>query len=253
MAVSTGAAGPVTFSCLEEDLQWAGASCSEDEPCSIYLELSAVASAGRRVFVSGNLHTSAATLNSLLLASDDNGLTWLEPVSRMRGNAIEAIAFHDAQYGWAAGETQYPLARDPFFLITSDGGHSWHQKAVLEEGSAGAVIRFDFDSPQYGQLVIDAGNSGGKNRYWSYESHTSGESWNLTGKSERAPAASKYSAEADLRIRTSVDGQQWLVEQRSGERWNPFASFPVEAAVCRGETSEPAAPPETEDAAGARR
>ena len=36
----------VPFQCTDEDIQLAGLTCSEDDPCPIYLELSAVAGAG---------------------------------------------------------------------------------------------------------------------------------------------------------------------------------------------------------------
>jgi len=66
----------VAFDCTEQDTREAGLTCSEDEPCPVYLELSGVESFLNRVFIVGNLHTSEATLFSILLASDDSGKTW---------------------------------------------------------------------------------------------------------------------------------------------------------------------------------
>ena len=50
-------------------MEWAGMSCSDEEPCPVYLELAAVESVGNRIFLAGNIHSNAVTLYSLLLAS----------------------------------------------------------------------------------------------------------------------------------------------------------------------------------------
>src|SRR5579863_9528099 len=175
----------VAYDCPEEDLQWAGMSCTDDEPCAIYLELSAVVPDGRKIFVAGNLHGNSATLSSVLLMSDDSGATWKEPAARIRGSALDQLQFYNLQAGWAAGETQYPLPRDPFFLVTTDGGTSWSQSPVGEEGSAGAIQRFWFDSARHGEAIVDAGKASENGRYISYESETGGESWALLGKRDQ--------------------------------------------------------------------
>ena len=113
----------VGYRCVEEDLQWAGMSCNED-PCPVFLELSAVASKGRKILAAGNLHSSSATLTSILLQSDDAGATWNDQAVRVRGDAIEQLQYFDSERAWAAGETQYPLPRDPFVLMTTDGSNT---------------------------------------------------------------------------------------------------------------------------------
>ena len=112
----------VAYSCAEEDLQWAGMSCSDSQPCPIYLELNSVVPDGKKIIAAGDLHSSSATIGSVLLLSDDSGATWREPTTRIRGSALDQLQFLNPQAGWAAGETLYPLPRDPFFLITTDGG-----------------------------------------------------------------------------------------------------------------------------------
>src|ERR1700722_8378417 len=76
--VNNGEPLGAAFACNDEDLQWAGVSCSDDEPCPVYLELSAIGPSGRKLFIAGNFHTNSATLSSVLLASDDGGATWKE-------------------------------------------------------------------------------------------------------------------------------------------------------------------------------
>src|SRR5215471_10646303 len=66
------------FQCTAEDIRAAGLTCPEDDPCPVYLELSSVESTGIRIFAAGDIHTSAATLYSVLLGSDDNAHSWRE-------------------------------------------------------------------------------------------------------------------------------------------------------------------------------
>jgi hypothetical protein len=221
----------VSYTCVEDDLAFAGLSCS-DEPCPIYLELTAAAAQGQKLLVAGNLHSSSATLSSILLVSDDSGATWKEPTQRIRGAAIDQIQFLDARNAWAAGETQYPLARNPFVLITHDSGASWHQQPVGEDETPGSILRFHFDSPEHGELVVDTGDSSGPGRYLSYESETGGDNWMLTGKTGTLPKLSE-AADSPIRLRASKDGKTLNLETRPGAQWTPVAFFPVEIANCR--------------------
>jgi hypothetical protein len=220
----------VGYGCLEEDLQWAGMSCNED-PCPVYLELSAVAANGRKILAAGNLHGASATLSSILLQSDDSGVTWKEQAMRIRGDAIEQLQYFNAEDAWAAGETQYPLSRDPFVLTTSDGGASWRQHPVGEEGNAGSVLRLRFDSPERGELIVDGGKTATGGRYLSFESQTGGDTWELGGAADRllAPPAE----DSKWRIRTTKDGSAYQIENRGDDSWFPVASFLIEAANCK--------------------
>src|SRR3954463_15566993 len=83
----------VPFQCTDEDIQLSGLTCSEEDPCPIYLELSAAEGAGQRLLVAGNLHTSAVTVFSTLLASEDGGRTWRETHERIRSAGLDRIQF----------------------------------------------------------------------------------------------------------------------------------------------------------------
>jgi hypothetical protein len=227
---NTGDPLRVAYACAEEDLQRAGMDCTEDRPCPVYLELTATARNGAKIFAAGNLHTSSATLVSVLLMSADNGSTWKEPVARIAGAAIDQLQFYDLQHAWAAGETQDPLPRDPFFLVSTSGGDSWRKRPVSEDGAPGSIQSFHFDSPQHGTLIIDVGKSAPSGRYVSYESQTGGESWMIRGTSGALPRSSPESS--DLRIQAVQDGKVWQIQQRSGEQWSPVASFLVEPVTC---------------------
>jgi hypothetical protein len=233
----------IPFTCTSENLDWAGLACSDDDPCSIYLELNAIAAAGKKVFLAGNLHVQSATLSSILLASDDGGLTWKEPAPRVRGAALDQFQFYDAQHGWASGETVYPLARDPFFLITSDGGESWRNRAVTDEGGPGSIQRFVFDSPQRGELLVDGGKGADGGRYKRYESNTGGDSWSIRSTTDAPPKMpGAPPAASDYRISAGKDA--YRIEKRTGEKWSSIATFAVSAASCKSSQPQEAAPPE---------
>ncbi|HTA43840.1 MAG TPA: hypothetical protein VK789_15400 [Bryobacteraceae bacterium] len=234
----------IGYNCAEEDLQWAGMSC-DDEPCPIYLELSAIAASERKILAAGNLHGASATLDSILLESDDEGATWKEAAKRIRGDVIDQLQFYDAQHAWAAGETQYPLARDPFVLVTTDGGASWAEHDIGEEGSSGSVQRIWFDSATHGEALIDGGKSAASGRYATWESNTGGSTWELRDANNKLTAlkqAPVVAVNTDSRIHPSQDGKTWQIEKRQGEAWSPVASFLIEVASCKvvpGQTNEP--------------
>ncbi len=232
--LNTGEPMKLKFACGEEELSAAGMSCSDDDPCPVYLELSGVSAAGKKLSLAGNLHGPSATLFSVLLTSEDNGITWKEPAARIPGAALDQAQFIDPLHGWAAGETQVPLARDPFFLLTSDGGASWRREPITEEGGAGAVQRFWFDSVDHGELIVDAGRTAQGGRYAMYESHTKGESWNILSKTAQMPRLRHAPSLDDVDYRIGTDGaiRASVVEKRDGEKWNRIASFFIQVANC---------------------
>ncbi len=228
------------FECHEEELQRAGMDCSEKHPCSVYLELNAVTPDGRKLFAAGNLHSSSATLDSVLLMSGDEGATWKEAADRIPGASLDSLQFYDLEHGWAAGETQDPLPRDPFILVTSTGGDTWHSHPVSDAGLPGAVLTFRFDSAKHGELLVDAGKTASSGRYLSFESETGGESWTIRGTTAtlpRMPDTRELTGNEDWRIRTSKDGKSWQIERRDSpgsEKWTVTGSFLVEVAGCSG-------------------
>ncbi|MEP6715683.1 MAG: hypothetical protein ABJC09_08910 [Terriglobia bacterium] len=224
------------FDCAESELQAVGLLCTEDEPCPIYLELNGIAPAGRKLFLAGDLHATSGTVSSILLASDDSGATWREAGAHIQGASLDQIQFYDLDHGWAAGETQYPLSRDPFFMITRDGGTTWRQRPVTDEGGPGSVHRFWFDSAQHGELIVDAGRKAPGGRYAAYESETGGDNWMARSTTDEPPKIKRAPPSfenADFRIRPARNGKTYLIERRLGEKWETIASFLIEAANCK--------------------
>ena len=214
----------VEYACTPEDIDAFGLSCSAEEPCPVFLELSAVDSSGARIFAAGNLHTARTTLYSILFASEDGGATWTEPQKRIHSASLEQIQFLDLANGWIAGQIIEPLPKDPFLLITSDGGKTWRQKAVFDESRFGSMAQFWFDSKTTGDLVID---HAGKHEI--YQTHTGGESWELK---EVTPLPVKLKAREESLYRLRADGKVYHLE-RKGSAWEPVARFPIHLTDCK--------------------
>jgi len=248
MAMAGQAQEPVRipYDCPESELQSAGLLCTEEEPCPIYLELNAIAPVGRRILLAGDIHATSGTLTSILLASEDGGATWKEPAPRVPGAALDQLQILDREHGWAAGEIQYPLSRDPFFLLTTDGGESWRRREVTEEGGPGSVVRFWFDGASHGQLIIDAGKSAEGGRYALYESETGGEGWMIRSATDAQPKlrlAPPSMENPDYRVRATEGGKTYDIEMRDGEQWRKMASLVIEIASCKLKTPELKEPP----------
>jgi photosystem II stability/assembly factor-like uncharacterized protein len=229
----SASAVPVAYDCPPADIEQFGLNCSEREPCQVLLELTSADAAGNRILVTGNLHTREATLFSLLLGSDDGGLTWQEPAARLRNAALEQIEFWDPQTGWISGESIDPLARNPFLLLTGDGGHTWRQKLLLEDEKFGTIAQFHFDSKTSGELILDTGQ-GKRVRQELYSSMTGGESWELKEVSSKPLRLKGVRApnQTGWRVRADAAHGTYVLERGGGRNWETVASFPIHVADC---------------------
>ncbi len=233
----TGKPMVLPFHCTPDDIEWAGLSCLEDEPCAVYLELSAIESAGGGIFATGNIHTGAVTLYSVLVASVDEGRTWREVHERIRGAGLDHLQFLDGQTGWASGVTFSPLPQDPFLLFTSDGGKTWRRQDIFGESAEnrfGSIQQFHFSAKEAGSLIVDRGQGSDGDRYALYESPNAGDTWMIKEEStkplrlKRPPGAS-----ADWRVHADGPTQSFRIERRQGESWNAVAAFAVKLAPCK--------------------
>jgi photosystem II stability/assembly factor-like uncharacterized protein len=218
--------------CAPEDTDAFGLTCSEDDPCPVFLELAAAEASGNTVFLTGNLHTVNTTMFSLLLKSEDGGSTWTEPSKRLRSSALEQIQFSDFQHGWIGGVNLDPLPHDPFVLITSDGGKTWRQNPLFEESRYGSIQQFWFESATAGQLIFDR-SQGQTKRYELYDTMTGGTSWELKEVSGQAMTLAKAKPKDNAVWRVRVEKQNYLVERRTNAGWETASTFPVRAGECR--------------------
>jgi len=227
------------FHCTEEDIQWAGLSCSADEPCPVYLELAAiepgVPPGPGRIFAAGNIHSSDVTLYSVLLASEDAGHTWREAHERIRGASLDRIQFLDAELGWVSGQVVSPLPQNPFLLLTSDGGKTWRQRVIFSESRVGFIQQFHFGAKDSGSLIVDRGPGSEGGRYELYESTDAGETWTIRETSDRPLKLppSPVAPPSEWRARADGPTQSFHIERRQGERWVSVAAFSVKLGACQ--------------------
>jgi hypothetical protein len=234
----------VPVECGQDDLRALQLTCPAAHPCPVYLELNGIESAGSHIYITGNLHADDATLFSILFASDDSGATWREPHERIRGAGLDLVQFIDFETGWASGESLGAIPRDPFLLVTRDGGKTWSNRPVFAESRAGTIDFFHFNSKTQGKLWIGRPLSGEPgSRYEAYETQDGGESWVLlTAGDKPFPQSSRPAPAGDYRLRTDRATGAYRVERRAPAGWETVASFPVKAGECR----EPDLPPPTE-------
>jgi hypothetical protein len=230
---NTGKPMRVAYECTAADTQAAGLGCSEEDPCPVYVELSDVEAVGSKIFVTGNLHTPMATLYSILLASEDGGSAWTEPNPRIHSSGLDQIQFVDFQNGWISGANLQNAPRDPFFLITTDGGKTWRERPIFEESRVAAVEQFAFDSPEVGTLLIDAMLDNGKHEL--YGTRTGGESWAIQRSStEPIPfPKERQSKGSGWRLRADAATHSYVIEKPERNRWQKVASFLVHVATCK--------------------
>ena len=225
----------IDYACPVEDLDSFGLSCSSEDPCAVFLELSSVEGVGATLFLTGNLHTQSATLYAVLLASEDGGKTWTEPIKRVRAGALEQIQFIDFANGWISGQIIEPLPRDPFLLLTTDGGKTWRQRPLFEESRFGSITQFWFDSKSTGELVLDHSEHGAV-RHEIYQTHTGGESWEVRESTTKPVTLKGVKEQSTWRIRADGASKTYHLERRSSTssaNWELVASLAIHVADCK--------------------
>lgn len=233
---NTGKPIVVPFRCTDEDIHSAGLTCTEEEPCPVFLELSVAGSSGNRILAAGNIHTDSGTLYSILLASDDGGRTWTEPLPRIRAAGLDRIQFFNSENGWISGEELLPLPQDPFLLVTRDGGKTWIQHSILNdaaENRIGTIQQFGFSARDLGTLTIDRGVGRDGGRYALYETADGGETWQIKQESTK-PIAVKIPPplSTDWRIRVDAPTKSFYIEKRQGQKWTLLAAFQAKLDPC---------------------
>ena len=171
----------VPLKCDYEDLLNAGMVCNEDTPCRLYLDLVAVYGMDEFVFVLGNIHSSGGTVSSILLASDDQGVTWREAAERIPGGSLERTLFVSGTHGWIAGQRWEGTTQAyPFLLLTDNGGARWEKRELWEQDSdrSGVVSTLGFENDESGFLVVER-LSFETDPFELYETRNGGRSWTI--------------------------------------------------------------------------
>ena len=230
----------IDSTCTDDDMQMFGLACTTEEPCPVYLELSSLDTGANRILIAGNFHTETATLSTILLASEDGGTTWIEAHPRIKGANLDHTQFIDLQNGWISGQVIAALPRDPFFLLSIDGGKSWRQRMVFSESGPGSIEQFSFDSPTTGSVVVDraAGAEGG--RYAYLETQTGGDSWSIRSVTrEIVSLKNRPPINPAWRLQAHAPSKSYRLERKEASgNWTSLASFLVNAGQCKPKDSE---------------
>lgn len=210
-------------------------SCSEDEPCPLYLELASAEGVGEHIFTAGNIHSDAVTLYSILLSSADGGHSWQAAPGSMRGAGLDHIQLLDALTGWISGQTLFPIPQDPFLLLTADGGKTWRAQPVFQENHFGSIQQFSFDSKTTGALVVDNGAGSDTARYARYETSDGGETWSIKEESKKPLQLKRPASAPAWRVRADGATRSYRIERRAGSQWTTVAAFAVRLPPCKPE------------------
>jgi photosystem II stability/assembly factor-like uncharacterized protein len=234
--VYVSAKGPILIPnrCTEVELENYGIHCSEAEPCDTFLDISSAEMNNSVIVLAGNLHNGAATMQSILLVSEDEGATWKEAFRRLPGATLEGIQFIDFNHGWLAGHATISLPRDPFILLTNDGGRNWRKVDLFAESRVGVVENFVFTTARNGWVLVDNKGSGEAGRYELYKTATGGNSWTLSEINDRIPraATAERPPSAAIRVRGEAKRGVLVVERAEGAKWRKVAEFRLKLEDC---------------------
>jgi hypothetical protein len=221
----------VDYTCPAEDIDAFGLTCSEDQPCPVFFEVSAVDSFGSHVFVAGDIHTATTTLYGVVLSTDDAGATWNEAITRLRSTAFEQFQVIDA-HGWLSGQRLEPLPKDPFLMITSDSGKTWRQKPLFEDTVFGSILQFWFSSAESGELIFD--DSVGKvTQQELYGTMTGGENWEIRQKSSKPLQIAAAHLNASWKISAPPGSATYLIEHIVNGQKQTVARFLIHIGDCK--------------------
>ncbi|MDA1313172.1 MAG: hypothetical protein O2968_07545 [Acidobacteria bacterium] len=221
--------------CQEEHLLRAGLVCNDVTPCTLVLELVAIGGLGDRIFVMGNVHASTGTVSSVLLASEDGGTTWTEPIERISGGSLEIFRSVGSGSGWIGGQQwEADSSPIPFLLATRNGGDRWSRRDVWEQDDRnGIVLGLDFETESHGYLVIERTNTDA-DPFELYETRTAGSSWGIRELSSEEPEIpfEVVQAAESRRLRGDSSNGAYWIEEKQGDDWKPLAAFAPHVGTC---------------------
>jgi hypothetical protein len=251
----TGEPIRLSLDCSNDDMAMFGLVCSAERPCPVYLELTSVDFMKGRLAVVGNLHGESNTMYSVLLVSEDGGLSWSEPFERLPHSGLDKVHFHDDTHGWAQGHVLDGGPHDPFFLLTTDGGKIWRRRSVFDDERSVVIERFWFDSDRSGGLLVDRLREGENGaRYERYETMTGAESWMIREVSTTPIRVrrTRMQVRNDWRVIADEKTGAWQIQKEGDTGWNTISEFQIETGLCVARDEDIAAaptPPEPEEEA----
>ncbi len=220
----------VDYACPPEDIDSFGLTCSEEQPCPVFFEVSSVDSFGSRIVVAGDIHTATTTLYGVLLTTEDGGASWAEAITRPRSTAFEQLQVI-GNHGWLSGQRLEPLPKDPFFVITTDGGKNWRQRPLFEETRFGSIAQFHFDTILSGELIFD--DSVGKATHQElYATMTGGDNWEIRQTSTK-PLHLKPMNDTAWIVTAPPGSKTYFIEHVVNGKKETFAHFLIHIGDCK--------------------
>jgi photosystem II stability/assembly factor-like uncharacterized protein len=220
----------VDYTCTQGDFDWFGLTCSEEQPCAVFFEVSAVDALGSRIVVAGDIHTATTTMYGVVLTTEDGGASWNEAITRPRATAFEQLQII-GDHGWLSGQRLEPLPKDPFFLITSDGGKNWREQPLFGETRFGAIPQFRFETTLSGELIFD--DSVGKAVHQElYATKTGGDSWEMRQAGNKALHI-KPASDAAWIVTAPPGSKTYLIEHVVSGKRQTFARFLIHIGDCK--------------------
>ena len=125
----------------------------------------------------------------------------MEPAARVRMASLEHIVV-TGQSGWVSGNVIQSLPRDPFFLVTKDGGKTWRRRPIYTEPTVASLEGFRFEGAQAGVAVL---TSEGQSQRWM--TTNGGDTWQISETTTGKMAALKTAAHNLLGDGLQVIGQ----------------------------------------------
>jgi photosystem II stability/assembly factor-like uncharacterized protein len=197
----------------------------------MFFEVSAVDSFGSHIFVAGDIHTATTTLYGVLLSTDDGGASWTESIARLPSTAFEQFQIIDNS-GWLSGQRVGPLPKDPFVMLTTDGGKSWSQRPLFEESRFGSIVHFWFDSPKSGELIFDDSVGTATNQEL-YGTMTGGENWSIKQKSAKPLNLAAAHPNASWKVSAPPGSTTYLIDHIVNGQKQTVARFLIHIGDCK--------------------
>ena len=237
--VYTGTNVQLPVDCQIERLEYAGMTCNAEQSCSLFLDLTSIAAEGDFIVLAGEIHSTGATVESVVLSSSDGGQSWKESAERVAAAGIEAVEIVEEVHAWAAGQQgDTATVEKPFSLYTDDAGESWalRKLGTFDEPVRGVVLAFRFDSPTHGYLILEKLTATG-DPFELRETFNGGRSWSIrqiTAERPKIPGG-RFLRPAEELWRIQEEPDRWRIERRSDaepDGWALSAGFAVELGAC---------------------
>ncbi len=208
------------------------------------------------VFLLGSLKTSAVSIRSLLLRSEDGGRNWREVMTPVTGSDVIRLSFLSKQTGWALlGETSEGPGELHLYK-TKDSGKSWKKVSrIRKRHYTGWPKGFGFIDERNGRIEMLYDGAAPTDGFAVMSTSDGGITWQETRSLSLDEYREKYekdSEEPSTDYVTARDGSQWKLQEqpngqviilrrrRPGDKWTIVSTLPSHFGYSDGRVILPA-------------